>query len=167
MPHHLVNQLRFARSEFVRGFEGITDEDARIRLMPMNSISWIIGHLANQENSYWVYYAQKKMIVPGLRNLVGYGKPASTPPLDEMWDAWHEITSVADVFLNTITEKTLSTYLEQSGLTMKENIGTVLQRNIYHYWFHLGEGYAVREQLGHQNLPEFVGSMVDAAYPEN
>jgi len=43
MPHSLVTQLRFARSEFVRCLEGISDEDARHRIMPMNCISWMVG----------------------------------------------------------------------------------------------------------------------------
>jgi hypothetical protein len=37
MPHPLVSQLRFARSEFVRCLEGVSDEDARHRIMPKNS----------------------------------------------------------------------------------------------------------------------------------
>ena len=54
MPvHPLVTQLRFTRSEFLRGLEGITGEEARRRFEPMNCISWIIGHLANQEHAYW------------------------------------------------------------------------------------------------------------------
>jgi hypothetical protein len=50
MTHLLVSQLHFARKEFVRGLEGVSDEDARKRILPMNCISWMIGHLANQEN---------------------------------------------------------------------------------------------------------------------
>ena len=49
MTQPLVVQLRFARSEFVRCLEGLTDEDGRKRLGPMNSISWMMGHLANQD----------------------------------------------------------------------------------------------------------------------
>jgi hypothetical protein len=57
-PHPLVTQLRFARSELVRCLEGVSDEDALRRFEPMNCISWIIGHLANQEHFYWVLAAQ-------------------------------------------------------------------------------------------------------------
>jgi hypothetical protein len=53
-PHLLVAQLRFARSEFARGLAGVSDEDARRRLMPLNCLSWMVGHLANQEHRYWV-----------------------------------------------------------------------------------------------------------------
>ena len=44
MPHPLVSQLRFTRAEFQRGLEGLTDAEACRRFMPMNCISWNIGH---------------------------------------------------------------------------------------------------------------------------
>ncbi len=34
----------------------------------------------------------------------------------------------------------------------------------YHYWFHLGESQAVRQLLGHRNLPQFVGDINQASY---
>ena len=65
--HPLVTQLRFTRSEFVRCLEGVSPEDGVRRLEPMNCISWIIGHLAYQENRYWVLWAQGQIIAPGLQ----------------------------------------------------------------------------------------------------
>lgn len=54
MPHPLVTQLRFARSELVRCLEGVSPEDALRRIEPMNCLSWIVGHLASQEHFLWV-----------------------------------------------------------------------------------------------------------------
>jgi hypothetical protein len=167
-PHLLVAQLRFSRSEFLRCLEGVPDEDAIRRLMPMNCISWMVGHLANQEHLYWVIFAQAKNVVPDLYDLVGYGKPASTPPLGEMWSAWRKATSAADQYLDTLTPGLMQSYLLRDGKPMDENIGTLLLRNIYHYWYHIGEASAVRQRLGHTGLPEFVGDINSAAYrPEN
>jgi len=156
--HPLVEQLHFARSEFTRCLEGVSEEDAVKRLMPMNCISWLLGHIANQEHRYWVEFAQKRTIVPGLNKLVGYGQPASTPPLGEMWDAWKTITAAADEYLLTLTPADLQTVLVEDGKPMAENVGLLLYRNIYHYWFHTGEACAVRQQLGHGDVPEFVGA---------
>ncbi len=164
MTHPLVDQLRFARTEFVRCLDGVSAEDAIRRLEPMNCISWMVGHLANQESAYWVLIAQGQTLVPGLNNLVGTGKPASTPPLDEMWAAWHTITAAADAYLETLTPDLLQTHLEWRGQPRPESVGTMLYRNIYHYWFHTGEAFAVRQMLGHTGLPEFVGSMSRATY---
>ena len=162
--HLLVAQLRFARSEFVRGLEGVTEDEASRRFEPMNCISWTVGHLAAQENRLWVLMAQGKTLFPHLTDLVGYGKPASTPPLAEMWAAWRTITATADPYLDNLTPAILQTHLVWDGKPRPENIGTMLLRNVYHYWFHLGEAYAMREMLGHKGLPDFVGNMSAALY---
>lgn len=168
MPHLLVAQLRFARSELIRCLDGVGAEDAVRRIGPMNCISWIVGHLANQENAYWVLVAQGQKIVPGLNDLVGFGKPASTPPLSEMWAAWREITAAADSYLDTLTPEVMPTHLQWQGKPRPESIGTMLQRNFYHYWFHIGEAHAIRQMLGHTDLPQFVGDMSAALYrPES
>jgi hypothetical protein len=165
MPIHLfVNQLKLARSEFVRCLDGVSEEDAIRRIMPMNCLSWMIGHLANQEHCYWVILSQQKEIAPGLNQLVGFGKPASTPPLNDVWAVWHRVTAEADKYLATLTPETMQKFLLQDGKPVDENIGTLLMRNIYHYWYHTGEASAVRQMLGHANVPEFVGDMSTAAY---
>jgi hypothetical protein len=58
----------------------------------------------------------------------------------------------------------MHTHLEWRGKPRFENIGTMLLRNIYHYWFHTGEVVAIRQLLGHKDLPEFVGDMSKAIY---
>jgi hypothetical protein len=163
-PHLLVAQLRFTRGEFVRCLEGVSAEEARRRLKPMNCISWIVGHLATQEQYLWVQCAQGRTIAPDLYQRVGYGQPPSTPPLDEMWATWREITQAADSYLDTLTPQKLQTHLEPEGEPLRESVGTLLLRNIYHYWFHLGEAHAIRQMLGHTDLPQFVGNMSDALY---
>ena len=164
MIHPLVTQLRFARSEFVRCFEGVAPEDARRRLEPMNCLSWIVGHLASQEHFLWVQMAQGQDIAPDLRQLVGFGQPASTPPWEDMWTLWHAITRTADTYLDKLTPEMLSAHLLWEGEPIGENIGISLLRNIYHYWFHLGEAHAIRQLLGHTDLPVYVGDMPDVRY---
>jgi uncharacterized damage-inducible protein DinB len=164
MTHPLVDQLRFTRSEWRRALEDLSDEDARRRLPPMNSISWMIGHLAWQENRYWLQLAQGKDVAPQLNALVGYGKPATTPPLEEMWAAWRTVTEAADVYLDTLTAEELGSYYQRRGKDISESIGTLLQRVIYHYWYHTGEAMAIRQMLGHTNLPEFVGTFTEGAH---
>ena len=162
--HLLVSQLRFARNEFVRCLEGVSEKDAIRRLMPMNCISWMVAHLANQEHRYWVILSQQKEVAPGLNELAGYGKPPSTPPLKEMWAVWRKVTTSADEFLATLTPGIMQTYLLRDGKPVDESIGTLLMRNIYHYWYHTGEASAVRQMLGHTKVPDFVGDMTTAAY---
>jgi len=165
MPiHPLVTQLRFSRGEFVRCLKDVSPEDAIRRVMPMNCISWVVGHLANQEQAYWVLLAQERTILPDLNDLVGPGKPASTPPLDEMWAAWHSIIKAADQYLDVLTTPVLETHFIYKGKPRPESVGTMLLRNIYHYWYHTGEAHAIRDMLGHRDLPQFVGDMSEAFY---
>jgi uncharacterized damage-inducible protein DinB len=164
MTHPLVNQLRFTRSEWRRALAGLPADDALRRFEPLNCISWMVGHLAWQENRYWSYFSLGQSVIPHVEPLVGYGKPASTPPLDEMWAAWETATKSADETLEAITEEMLPAFYEIAGKPVFESIGTLLQRNIYHYWFHTGEALAIRQLLGHTDLPEFVGSFPEWAH---
>ncbi|HEU5199378.1 MAG TPA: DinB family protein [Ktedonobacterales bacterium] len=163
MPHPLVVQLRFARSEFQRGLAGITDAEARRRFLPMNCISWNIGHLAWQEQRYWLWRAQGQILLPELNDLVAYGAPATTPALDEMGSAWHTITRAADPWLDTLTTAKLQEYVIIDGQPSDISFGNLLRRTTYHYWYHNGENQAIRQLLGHTELPDFVGNIDDEA----
>jgi hypothetical protein len=162
--HPLVAQLRFTRAEFVRCIKDVSPDDGIRRIMPMNCISWIVGHVANQEQTFWILLAQDRTLVPGLNDLVGFGKPASTPPLDEMWSVWNTITKAADLYLDALTVTNLQTHFIFKGKPRSESIGTILIRNIYHYWYHTGEAHAIRDTLGHRDLPQFVGDMSQVPY---
>ena len=156
MAHPMVRQLRFTRKEFVRCLDGLSLQDAYVRHGRMNCISWTIGHLAAQENGYFVYLAQGLRIQPDLRAICGFGSPPSTPKLDDMWAAWREVTANADVYLDTLTTELLQSHPEHRGQPVADSVGTMLQRTIYHYWYHLGEAHAIRQVLGHRDLPQFV-----------
>ncbi len=163
MAHPRVEQLRFARSEWQRGLRGLSDADARTRLMPMNSISWMIGHLAWHERLIWAERAQGLTVEPIL-DAVASGQPASTPPLAAMWAAWKRMVALADPFLDALTTADLEHQLPHDHRDFPFLAGTQLQRITYHYWVHVGEASAVRQMLGHQRLAQFVGD-IDAKAP--
>jgi len=50
----------------MRALAGVTDQEARRRFLPMNCISWNVGHLAWQEQRYFVTFAQGTVILPEL-----------------------------------------------------------------------------------------------------
>lgn len=164
MPHPLVLQLRFARSEFKRGLQDLSDADARKRFMPMNCISWNIGHLASQEQRNWLTRMQGKTPLPNVPQQFGYGQPASTPALAEVRDAWKTITQACDVYLDTLTTAEMQAPFRIEDKPSMYKIGTLLLRQIYHYWYHNGENLAIRQMLGHVDLPEFVGD-IDSQAP--
>ena len=165
MAHPRVEQLRFARSEFLRGLEGLTDEEARRRFLPMNCISWMVGHLANQEYRYWELRAHGRDPMPQIKDLAPYGRPASTPALADALNSWRAVTALVDPYLDTLTTAALAERYIIDGKPFVETVGTLIQRVTYHYWFHIGESQAVRQLLGHTDLPEYVGSFTaEAAY---
>ena len=164
MAHTMVEQLRFARRELQRCVAGVTAQEARVHHGQMNCISWIVGHLATHENNIFVFLAQNKIVQPALRKQVGFGAPQSTPELAEMQAAWHEITAEADRYLDTLTTDMLLSHFEWKGKPQAESIGTMLYRAIYHYWFHIGEAHAIRQMLGHSDIPDFVGNLTGAAF---
>lgn len=163
MPVFPVTQLRFTRKKWELGLRPVTPEEALRRFEPINSISWMIGHLANQEQTYYLERAQGKVLIPELKRF-GTGQPASTPPLDEVWAGWEAVTKAADEYLDSLTPASLNDFWTVDGQPAPDSIGTNMFRMIYHYWYHLGEAQAVRQLLGHTNLPGFVGSMEGAAY---
>ena len=163
MTHPLILQLRFTRSEFMRGVAGLSAEDAMKRVEPMNSIGWNVGHLAWQEQRYFLQRMQDKDKAqrPELNKLFCYGCPAITPPLDEMLQTWQQITQATDSFLDTLTTEDL---VKERVFSTREgdfitNWGNLVQRVIYHYWYHNGENQAIRQVLRNTGLQDFVGDI--------
>lgn len=157
----LVEQLRFTRSEFRRGLRGTPEADAVRRLEPMNSIGWIVAHMAWQEQRYFLTRAQDRTPRPELNEIAPNGGPATTPSLKAMLASWKAVTVAAEPWLDGLTPSDLTESLAGSG--PRRTIGSALQRVTYHYWFHTGEILAIRQVLGHGRLPEFVGNLDDEA----
>ena len=158
--HPLVRQLKFTRREFKRALKGLSEEDACKRLRPMNCISWNVGHLAWQEQRYFLYYGQGLMPFPEVQEAYAYGAPASTPPLREVLAYWRKITQAADPWLESLTtEKLQEHFIKKDGSAGSRIFGSMLLRTIYHYWYHTGENLAIRQILGHTHLPQMVGNI--------
>ena len=73
--------------------KGVSEEDAQKRVLPMNCLSWNVGHLAWQEQRYFLHYGQGVMLLPEIDREFAYGAPGSTPSLKEMLAAWKTITA--------------------------------------------------------------------------
>ncbi len=165
MVHPLIEQLRFTRSEFLRGLAGVTESDACRHAGPMNSISWIVGHLAWHEHRYWLKDAQNRSIYPALDDIYAQGAPMSTPDFAEMLALWQNVTRKADPFLDKLTTESLQSELLRNGLSIGRSVGSGLRRITYHYWYHIGEIQAILQLLGNSDLPEFVGDIeIEAPY---
>ena len=156
MIHPLVEQLRFARYEWRRGLRGGSEEDGFRRLQPMNSIGWIVGHMAWHEQRYWLTRLAGETPEPILNELAASGGPTTTPSLKQMLRAWTKVTMAADPRLDTLDEAAMQGRLPGSP---PRQVGTAILRVTYHYWFHTGEILAIRQLLNHPHRPEYVGDI--------
>jgi hypothetical protein len=157
--HPLVEQLRFTRSEWLRGLRGVSEDAGARHCGQMNSIGWIVGHLAWQEQRYLLHRPQGVMLREDIQRDFASGGPMSTPSLAEMVAAWRTITKAADPFLDQLTTKKLLVDVPLNGKRSGQTQGSAIRRLTYHYWFHIGEILAIRQQLGEEGLPEYVGSI--------
>jgi hypothetical protein len=159
MTQPLVEQLRFARKEFQRGIDGVDEEAAQRRFLPMNCISWNVGHLAWHEQREWLINQQGIVLLPDVEQQFASGAPASTPPLADSWAAWAAITAAADPWLDALTAETIMAPAHRDGKPTRFTVGSRMLRMIYHYWYHTGENAGIRQNLGHADLPQFVGAI--------
>jgi len=165
MTHALVDQFRFTRSEWLRGLEGVTEEDGARHFGQMNCISWIVGHLTWHEQRSFLQRPQNIILFPSLNEIFAYGAPMSTPSLKEMLETWQAVTKAADPYLDSLTTEILLTDLLLNGEPVGQIRGTALRRITYHYWYHLGEILSIRQMIGGKDLPDFVGEIdVEAPY---
>jgi len=163
MTHPLVDQFRFTRSEWLRGLEGVTEEDGARHFGQMNCISWIVGHLALYEQRTFLQRPQNIVLFSNLQEVVGYGAPMSTPSFQEMFETWSAVRKAADPYLDSLTTEILLTDLPLNGKSVGQTCGDALQRQIYHFWFHLGEILSIRQMIGGTGLPEYVGNLEQEA----
>jgi len=157
MAHPLVDQLHFTRGEWLRALDGVPEADGLKRLEPMNSIGWIVSHLAWHEQLSFLTRLSGRTPVPAANEHGVNGQPASTPSLAHALRVWRAVTLAADPVLDELVGRDLTEWLPNAP--RPRLVGSTVQRVTYHYWFHIGEIVAIRQVLGHPNVPEFVGDI--------
>jgi hypothetical protein len=159
MAHPLVDQLRFTRSEWLRALDGIPEADGAQRLQPMNSIGWIVSHLAWHEQLSFLTRLAGVTPVPAANEHGVSGEPASTPPLSRAMETWRAVVAAADPALEQLDTAALEAWLPRTRQPQTRIVGSAVQRVTYHYWVHIGEIISIRQILGHTDVPEFVGDI--------
>lgn len=156
MAHPRVDQLRFARAEWLRGLAGLSEADGAVRVEPMNSISWMVGHMAWHERECWFRRTRGLEIEPIL-DAFASGRARSVPSLADMQAAWERVVAGSDHFLEGLTTADLAARPAHDRRPDPPIVGSQVQYVTYHYWSHIGEVSAVRQLLGHPGLAEYVG----------
>jgi hypothetical protein len=159
VAHPLVDQLRFTRREWLRALDGVPEGDGEKRVQPMNSIGWIVSHLAWHEQLSFLTRLQGFTPVPEANAHGVSGEPASTPPLSQALATWRAVVEAADPALDDLDTRALEAWLPRTRQPQTRTVGSTVQRVTYHYWFHIGEIISIRQVLGHAGVPEFVGDI--------
>ncbi len=75
------------------------------------------------------------------------------------------IIGAVDPLLDTLTTADLvqDRTFQVGDESFTTNAGNLIQRLIYHYWYHNGENQAIRQMLKHRDLQDFVGEIDDEA----
>jgi len=89
----------------------------------------------------------------------GYGSPGTSPALSKVLESWKQTTAECDKYLDGLTTEGLQQSFLMDGKPSPYRIGTLLMRQIYHYWYHIGENMSIRQMLGHSDLAEYVGDL--------
>lgn len=154
--HPLVEQTQFVKQKWLSGHENLSAEDGVKQLGHANSLSWMVGHLAAFDQAVWLERPHGIVVNAAVKGC-GYGRPGTTPDLNEMLDAWHAIQEKVDGVQAELTRADLLMHPGPPGNPAPENLGTLMLRQMWHYWYHLGEMQGVRQALGHENLAQYVG----------
>ncbi|MFT7587268.1 MAG: hypothetical protein ACI9EW_003710, partial [Cellvibrionaceae bacterium] len=152
--HPLIEQMQFAKQKWLIGHDDLSAEEGGKRLGNANSIGWMVGHLAGFDQAVWLERPLGIVLNEAVK-ACGYGRPASTPDSDEMLAAWHAIQE----HVNNVHKQLTADDLWICPGTSSENLGTLILRQMWHYWYHLGEMQAVRQAMGHENLAQYVGGI--------
>jgi hypothetical protein len=112
----------------------------------MNAISWTVGHIAG----HWLGR-------PPRMDRYSFGSTDPTPPsLEEARAVLTEAITATERWLPNADAERLASMPDALG---GESVGTGIMRATLHTWFHIGEINAVRQMLGHAEIP-YVGAML-------
>lgn len=148
----------FAVSEFQRGLEGLTEEEAVRRYAKedgseMNSISWTVRHVAAHWGAIEAIFRGNEMAEDELLQSFGRTADPQPPSLKDALDRFQETTSGISEWVAP-DDELMTRQAEPFGLG--EDSGQSLLRVTLHTWFHAGEINAIRQLLGHPEI-KFVG----------
>lgn len=150
--YSIADLITFATDEFARGLEGLTPDEAG-RRMPkadgtsMNAIAWNVQHIA----AHWHNAA---LTLAGRPFESRYPSSDGTPP--PYLEALTLLQQFAAEFRSVPIDPERMTQPVREG--RPELVSQFVARAIFHTWFHAGEVNAVRQLLGHPEIP-FVGDL--------
>ena len=155
----------FTFSEFERGLEGLSDEDARLRMKKadgteMNAVSWSIAHIA----AHWLAvaaYARKEETPSNLMRFFGAEADPTPPLVSDALKLLEEAKASTEWIANADNGLLAETRDGLQASATHGNVGTAIMKVALHTWSEIGEINAIRQMLGHPTI-SLVGPQIGA-----
>jgi hypothetical protein len=159
--YHLDELVAFTLMNFERAVDGVSEDEALVRLAKadgslMNSISWIVGHMAWHWSTMAAYAAHEARPTSVDAYKVGPAADPTPPSLSHAVALFRRAREDSD-WVGRADDALLSSSSEDyrgmlEYLAPVESVGTALMRAILHTWNHIGEVQAIRQMLGHPEI---------------
>jgi hypothetical protein len=157
MAQLITRILLAARTDLLRAVDDLDDTHGALRLGGLNEAAWMVAHLAEQEQRYWLSAFREPPLAP---ELAAYrrGRPDEVMPLSRAIDTWLAVASVTEPLLLGLKETELARPAPDPSVGPSEHVGVMCLRVFGHYYLHIGQLTAVRRWVG-LPVPAFVGRL--------
>ncbi|MFQ5820835.1 MAG: DinB family protein [Candidatus Heimdallarchaeota archaeon] len=156
-----IDSLEIAECNLLLSIKGIQPEDVNKQLFPeINAISWIIGHCADQLDSFFGLWCQgKRILTEQQHDLFRYGASKETVkealPLSfgEIINNYLRISDACFSFLKGLSEDEFRNVpRDHPSHLNQESLFQLIQRASLHFMGHMGQILVIRRALGNPGL---------------
>ena len=153
-PPRLVRLLCDAFDELERVAEALPAPGRGRAIGRLNAGSWIVAHLARQQDDYWNAGAQGLDADAWLvEQRVGSGDAPSVPDFAEAVAAFARVRARAIPYLRALRRKDLEAVVRRSpSFGVEQTAGELLARSVGHCFAHTGELAAIASLVGAPDL---------------
>lgn len=149
-PPRLVRLLWDAYDEVERVAGALPTPGQGRAIGRLNAGSWIVAHVAQQQEAYWCTGAQGLEPDEWLAGLdVGFGSEPSVPDYAESLAAFGRVRARAIPYLRSLRDGDLDSIMESSrGSGGAPTVGDLLVRSVGHLFVHTGELATIASLVG-------------------
>ena len=153
-PPRLVRLLWDAFDELERVAGALPTPGQGRAIGRLNAGSWVVAHVAQQQESYWCTGAQGLEPDAWLAGLdVGFGSEPSVPDYREALEAFARIRARAIPYLRSLRDDDLDAVMEPSdGSGRAQTVGDLVVRAVGHVFVHTGELATIASLVGAPDL---------------
>ena len=152
-PPRLVRLLWDAFDELERAAGALPTPGQGRAIGRLNAGSWIVAHVAQQQEAYWCTRAQGLEPDEWLAGIeVGFGSEPSVPDYRESLAAFARIRAASIPYLRSLRDEDLDAVMERAGSRRDETIGDLLVRSVGHLFVHTGELATIASLVGAPDL---------------